>query len=369
VGGGQRALEEVGMNEQFWQGKRVLLTGHTGFKGSWLALWLQHLGADVVGFALAPHTQPNLFDAADVGRGMTSVIGDIRDLAALQQVVAQHQPEIILHLAAQAIVRESYTSPVETFGSNVMGTVHVLEAARLSDSVKVVVNVTSDKCYANREWVWGYREHEAMGGHDPYSSSKGCAELVTAAYRASYWQEGRSARPIATASARAGNVIGGGDWAKDRLVPDLIGALGRGEPLVVRNPNSVRPWQHVLEPLSGYLTLAERLHTDGHAFADGWNFGPSGDDVKPVRWIADHLTSLWGEGSSWGTDGGQHPHEARLLTLDSSKAREQLQWRPRWNIEQALQQTVAWQKAYLAGEPVHATTLAQILEYTRGHRG
>jgi CDP-glucose 4,6-dehydratase len=349
------------MNQAFWQGKRVLVTGHTGFKGSYLCLWLQDMGAHVVGYALAPPTEPSLFSAAQVADGMTSVLGDIRDLAHLQAVVAEHEPEIILHLAAQALVRPSYAAPVETFSTNVMGTVHVLEAARLSKSVNVVVNVTSDKCYANREWVWGYRENEAMGGHDPYSSSKGCAELVTAAYRASYWsQDGR----VQLGSARAGNVIGGGDWAKDRLLPDLLAALSRGEPAVIRNPASVRPWQHVLEPLSGYLLLAERLWTDGAAFADGWNFGPSADDVQPVRWIADHVTALWGGGARWQTTGEAQLHEARLLTLDSAKARDALPWRPRWTLDQALRHTVQWQQAFLRGEPMRAVTLSQIYAYT-----
>lgn len=349
------------MNPGFWQGKRVLVTGHTGFKGSYLCLWLQDLGAQVVGYALAPPTDPSLFGAAQVADGMTSVIGDIRDLAHLQAVVAEQQPEIILHLAAQALVRPSYAAPVETYSTNVMGTVHVLEAARLAPSVKVVVNVTSDKCYANREWVWGYRENEPMGGHDPYSSSKGCAELVTAAYRASYWSQ---AGGVQLASARAGNVIGGGDWAKDRLVPDLLTALGRGESALIRNPASVRPWQHVLEPLSGYLQLAERLWRDGAAFADGWNFGPSADDVQPVRWIADHITALWGEQARWHTSGEAQLHEARLLMLDSAKARDALGWRPRWPLAQGLRATVEWQKAFLSGAPMRAFTLSQIHAYT-----
>lgn len=349
------------MNQGFWQGKRVLVTGHTGFKGSYLCLWLQDMGAHVVGYALAPPTEPSLFTAAQVADGMTSVLGDVRDLAHLQAVVAEHQPEIILHLAAQALVRPSYAAPVETYSTNVMGTVHVLEAARLAQSVKVVVNVTSDKCYANREWVWGYRENEAMGGHDPYSSSKGCAELVAAAYRASYWsQDGR----VQLGSARAGNVIGGGDWAKDRLLPDLLAALGRGEPAVIRNPASVRPWQHVLEPLSGYLRLAERLWSDGAAFADGWNFGPSADDVQPVGWIADRITALWGGEASWQTTGEPQLHEARLLMLDSAKARDALGWRPRWTLDQALRHTVQWQQAFLRGEPMRAVTLSQIYAYT-----
>ena len=344
------------VNPTFWNGKRVLLTGHTGFKGSWLALWLQSLGAQVVGYALAPPTNPSLFDVAQVGQGMTSVIGDIRDLAKLQAVFADHRPEIVIHMAAQPLVRYSYQNPVETYSTNVMGTVHLLEAVRNTPGVKAVVNVTTDKCYENKEWAWGYREDEPMGGHDPYSNSKGCSELVTSAYRRSFFQE----KGIALASARAGNVIGGGDWAADRLIPDILRAFEQNHPVIIRNPHATRPWQHVLEPLFGYLTLAERLYTDGQACAEGWNFGPHDDDARSVQWIVEHLVSNWGNGATWQLDGGTHPHEANYLKLDISKAKARLGWQPRWALQQALQASVDWHQKWLAGTDMKAVTLEQI---------
>ena len=299
------------MNPVFWKDKRVLITGHTGFKGSWLSLWLQSMGAKVVGYALAPPTNPSLFEVARVGLGMTSVIGDIRDLVHLQVVLTEHQPEIVIHMAAQPLVRYSYLEPVETYSTNVMGTVNLLEAVRHTKSVKAVVNVTSDKCYENREWVWGYRENEAMGGYDPYSNSKGCAELVTAAYRSSYFHpEKYKEHGVAIGSGRAGNVVGGGDWAEDRLIPDMMRAISQGKPVSIRNLGSIRPWQHVLEPLSGYLLLAQELYGNGPEFAEAWNFGPNEDDAKPVAWILDNLTKTWGDGATWKLDGGDHPHEA-----------------------------------------------------------
>jgi CDP-glucose 4,6-dehydratase len=350
------------MNPDFWRGKRVFLTGHTGFKGSWLSLWLQSLGAQVGGLALAPSTKPDLFTAAKVADGMaSSTIGDIRDLAAVRQAMTAFKPEIVLHMAAQALVRQSYVDPVETYATNVMGTVHVLEAARATTSVRCIVNVTTDKCYENREWVWGYREDEPMGGHDPYSSSKGCAELVTAAYRKSFFAEAG----VVLASARAGNVIGGGDWAADRLVPDILRAFERGEPVQVRNPLSTRPWQHVLEPLSGYLTLAEALWESGPSFADGWNFGPLDEDARPVRWIVERMAEAWGEGAGWQHDAGEHPHEANYLKLDISKARHRLHWQPRWRLDTALDHIVSWHRAWLDQQDVRALCLAQIGDYTR----
>ena len=347
------------VNPSFWNGKRVLLTGHTGFKGSWLSLWLQSLGAQVVGYALAPPTNPSLFDVAQVGKGMISVIGDIRDLAKLQAVFAEHSPEIVIHMAAQPLVRYSYQNPVETYSTNVMGTVHLLEAVRNTPGVKAVVNVTTDKCYENKEWAWGYREIEPMGGHDPYSNSKGCSELVTSAYRRSFFQD----KGIALASARAGNVIGGGDWAADRLVPDILRAFEENLPVIIRNPYATRPWQHVLEPLSGYLALAERLYTDGQAFAEGWNFGPHDDDARAVQWIVEHLVSNWGNGASWQLDGGAHPHEANYLKLDISKAKARLGWQPRWALGTALQATKDWHQKWLAGTDMKAVTLGQIKQY------
>lgn len=347
------------MNPAFWHGKRVLLTGHTGFKGSWLSLWLQSMGAQVVGYALAPPTTPSLFDVAEVGKGMTSILGDIRDLAKLQAVFAEHRPEIVIHMAAQPLVRYSYQNPVETYSTNVMGTVHLLEAVRNTPGVKAVVNVTTDKCYENKEWAWGYRENERMGGHDPYSNSKGCSELVTSAYRSSFFQE----KGIALASARAGNVIGGGDWAADRLIPDILRAFEQNQPVIIRNPYATRPWQHVLEPLSGYLTLSESLYTDGQTCAEGWNFGPHDDDARPVQWIVEHLVSHWGRGASWQLDGGEHPHEANYLKLDISKAKARLGWQPRWALQVALQASVDWHQQWLAGANMHAVTLGQINQY------
>ena len=357
-------MEEVVMSPAFWQGKRVLLTGHTGFKGSWLSLWLQSMGANVIGYALAPPTSPSLFNVARVEQGMTSIIGDIRDLAHLRTVFAEYQPEIVIHMAAQALVRYSYVEPVETYSTNVMGTVNLLEAMRGASSVKAVVNVTSDKCYENREWTWGYRENEAMGGFDPYSNSKGCAELVTAAYRNSFFHpEKYQTHGVASASGRAGNVIGGGDWAEDRLIPDMMRAITQGQPIYIRNPDSIRPWQHVLEPLSGYLSLAQKLYEEGPSFAEGWNFGPNDDDAKPVKWIIDKLTNTWGEGANWQLDGGDHPHEAHYLKLDCSKAKARLHWQPRWKLATAIDNICTWHKAYLAGSDMHTMCHHQIQQY------
>ncbi|WP_231993261.1 CDP-glucose 4,6-dehydratase [Mitsuaria sp. 7] len=343
----------------FWRGRRVLLTGHTGFKGSWLSLWLQSMGATVRGVALTPPTEPALFDVARVAEGMEHRVADVRDLAAVRAQMDEFQPEIVLHMAAQPLVRLSYQQPVETYATNVMGTVHVLEAARLAGSVKAVVNVTTDKCYDNREWVWGYREDEPMGGHDPYSNSKGCAELVSAAYRKSFLQAGG----IALATARAGNVIGGGDWALDRLIPDILRALQGDEAVLIRNPHAIRPWQHVLEPLSGYLLLAERLVTHGQADAEGWNFGPRDEDARPVQWIVERLCADWGRGARWTLQPGDHPHEASFLKLDISKARQRLHWAPRWSLQTALDRIVVWHQAWLAGEDMRALCLRQISEY------
>lgn len=347
------------IDSAFWAGKRVLLTGHTGFKGSWLSLWLQSMGADLHGFALAPSTTPALFDTANVAAGMRSTIGDIRNYETVLAAVQQAQPEIVIHMAAQPLVRYSYQAPVETYATNVMGTVHLLEAVRQVGTAKAVVNVTTDKCYENKEWAWGYREDEPMGGYDPYSNSKGCSELVTSAYRRSYFQQSG----IALASGRAGNVIGGGDWAADRLVPDILRAFENGTPVIIRNPHSTRPWQHVLEPLSGYLALAEKLHTDGHAYAEGWNFGPHDEDARPVQWIVEHMVNSWGGAASWQQDGGVHPHEAHYLKLDISKAKARLQWQPRWPLATALQKITDWHRAYLSQEDVRAKCLQQINDY------
>lgn len=346
-------------NPEFWQGKRVLLTGHTGFKGSWLSLWLQSMGTKLRGIALEPPTEPALFEVASVVEGMEHRIVDIRDFDAVKTQVDDFQPEIIIHMAAQPLVRMSYKQPIETYATNVMGTVHVLEAARHAGSVKAIVNITTDKCYENREWVWGYREDEPMGGYDPYSSSKGCAELVSAAYRKSFLQEAG----IAMATVRAGNVIGGGDWAEDRLVPDILRALQNKENVLIRNPHAIRPWQHVLEPLSGYLLLAERLYTQGHVDAEGWNFGPVDDDARPVQWIVEHLCKSWGDSATWILQSGNHPHEAGYLKLDISKARQRLEWAPRWPLENALALITDWHKAWLSGQDMRAVCLKQISQY------
>jgi CDP-glucose 4,6-dehydratase len=356
----------VEVNAAFWRGKKIFLTGHTGFKGGWLSLWLQQLGAEVTGYALPPPTDPCLFEVAQVARGMTSIVGDIRDGAALNAAMRAAAPDIVFHMAAQPLVRRSYIDPVETYSTNVMGTVHLLEAVRQTPSVRAVVNVTSDKCYDNREWVWGYREEEAMGGFDPYSNSKGCAELVTSAYRNSFFNpEKYDEHRVALASARAGNVIGGGDWAEDRLIPDMLRAIAEKRPVVIRNPHAIRPWQHVLEPLSGYLLLAQKLCEQGVAYAEGWNFGPSDEDAKPVQWIVENLARQWGEGASWQLDEGDHPHEAHYLKLDCSKARMRLDWQPRWGLAHTLGMIVAWQRAWQAQQDMRSLTLRQIEQYAQ----
>ena len=352
------------MNPGFWQGKRVLLTGHTGFKGSWLSLWLQSLGAQVTGYALAPTTHPSLFEIADVAQGMTSVIGDIRDLANVQAVFAKHKPEIVIHMAAQPLVRYSYQNPVETYATNVMGTVHVLEAVRNTSGVKAVVNITTDKCYENREWVWGYRENEPMGGFDPYSNSKGCAELVSAAYRSSFFNVNNyEQHGVALATVRAGNVIGGGDWAQDRLVPDILTAFEQGRKVEIRHPHAIRPWQHVMEPLRGYLMLAEALFERGPIFAEGWNFGPNDEDAKPVGWIVEQMAALWGDDAQWQVDTGDHPHEAHYLKLDISKARSLLDWHPALRLKDTLALIIDWSKQHQAGANMRQLTLAQLHDY------
>lgn len=357
-------MESLDMNASFWLGKRVFVTGHTGFKGGWLSLWLQQLGATVTGFALPPSTQPCLFRVADVASGMVSIIGDIRDGPALTRAMQQAQPDIVIHMAAQPLVRRSYADPVETYSTNVMGTVHLLEAVRQCATVRAVVNVTTDKCYENKEWIWAYRENEAMGGYDPYSSSKGCAELVTSAYRNSFFNPDKySEHGVALASARAGNVIGGGDWSADRLIPDILSAFAQRQPVVIRSPQAVRPWQHVMEPLQGYLTLAESLFLDGTSCAEAFNFGPRSDDAKPVSWVVQKMAELWGEGSTWEIDAGKHPHEAHLLSLDITKAAHRLNWRPKLKLAEALQLTVDWARSHQRNVNMRALTLDQINRY------
>lgn len=353
------------MNSEFWVNRRVFVTGHTGFKGSWLCLWLQQLGAQVTGFALPPPTNPNLFEVAKVAQGMTSVIGDIRNAAELAAAMRQTSPSIVIHMAAQPLVRRSYIDPVETYSTNIMGTVHLLEAVRQTPSVCAVVNVTTDKCYENKEWVWGYRESDPMGGFDPYSSSKGSAELVSAAYRNSFFHTtDNSHQQIALATARAGNVIGGGDWAEDRLIPDILRAIEASRSVTIRNPHATRPWQHVLEPLSGYLVLSEKLCTHGQAFAEAFNFGPIEQDAKPVHWIVEQLTEGWGNSASWNLDDCVHLHEAHYLKLDCSKARAKLAWTPRWHLGHALQTIITWHKEYQNGQDMRALCLQQINEFS-----
>ena len=348
------------VNPQFWKGKRVFVTGHTGFKGSWLSLWLQLMGAEVKGFSLAPSTQPALFEVAKVGENMQTEIGDIRNLQQLSQSIRSFNPDVLLHLAAQPLVRLSYKEPVDTYSTNVIGTLNVLEAARYAPQLKSVVIITTDKCYENREWEWGYRENEPMGGHDPYSNSKGCAELVVSAYQRSFFHTPDTA---AVASARAGNVIGGGDWAEDRLIPDILRAFEKQQPVIIRNPLSTRPWQHVLEPLSGYLVLAQRLWQDGKAFAEGWNFGPKDDDCQPVQWILDKMVHFWGDGAHYEIDKSEQPHEANFLKLDCSKAAMRLKWHPKWRLEQTLEQIVHWHRSWLQGTDMQARCLQEIEKY------
>ena len=360
-------MESLGVNRQFWQGKRVLLTGHTGFKGSWMSLWLQTLNADVKGYALAPPTEPSLFEVADVARNMSSVLGDVRDMVHLRRCIDEFQPEVAIHMAAQSLVRPSYADPIETYSTNVMGTVNMLEAVRHCRSVKAVIIVTSDKCYENREGTRGYRENDAMGGFDPYSSSKGCAELVTAAYRNSYFSDATGGpHAPAVASVRAGNVIGGGDWATDRLVPDAVKAFIDKHPVLLRNPNAIRPWQHVMEPLAGYLALAEQLWNHGNNFAEAWNFGPEERDVRPVSWMVERLAELWGNSATLQTAEGGRYHEANNLKLDCSKAKTRLGWRPRLPLETGLEWTADWYRAYLEGKNMRHFTQAQIQRYAEG---
>jgi len=356
VGERQGALEDLAVNERFWAGKTVFVTGHTGFKGGWLALFLAGMGAKVHGYALAPPTEPSLFVAAGIAAVLAGhTIADIRDTATLRGTVDAVRPQIVFHLAAQPLVRQSYLDPVETYDVNVMGTIYLLEAVRATPGVQAVVNVTTDKCYDNREWPWGYREGEPLGGRDPYSSSKACAEIVTTAYRDSFLA--RSG--IGVATARAGNVIGGGDWAPDRLVPDFFRAVQAGRPLEVRYPDATRPWQHVLEPVSGYVLLAERLALDGKGHAEPWNLGPTDDDARPVAWLLDRLVERV-PGAAWQHVGGEHLHEAGYLKLDSSKARSRLGWQPRWKLDEALDRTVEWQSAWRRGDDMHEACMRQI---------
>ena len=361
MGDGTGTVAQVVIDPAFWGGKRVLVLGHTGFKGSWLSLWLESLGAEVTGFSDGVPPSPSLYELARVGDTVAHVAGDVRDFGALGDAVRTYSPEIVFHLAAQPLVRRSFAEPRETFETNVMGTVNVLEAVRAASGVAVVVNVTSDKCYENREWEWGYREYEAMGGLDPYSGSKGCSELVTQSYRRSFFADPGAAR---IASARAGNVVGGGDWAEDRLIPDIVRAALADTSIRVRNPGSIRPWQHVMNALSGYLMLAQAAHADPDD-AGPWNFGPADEDARSVQWIIERLASAWPGGIRWQADPGPHPPESHYLKLDSSKARSRLGWSPRWDLEEALDRIVAWYSAFRDGEDMRAATLSQIESFGR----
>ena len=352
------------IDPSFWKDRKVFLTGHTGFKGSWLSLWLKQLGANVSGYALEAPTDPAIFEIARVQQALQqSVHADIRDAAAFTQAMQDASPEIVIHMAAQSLVRDSYSDPVGTYSTNVMGTVNMLEAARKTTSVKAILNVTTDKCYENNERTWGYNETEPMGGHDPYSNSKGCAELVSAAYRKSFLRDAG----IDLATARAGNVIGGGDWAKDRIIPDAVRAFTNNKPLMIRNPLATRPWQHVLEPLSAYLLLCQQLIEKPKEFDQGWNFGPNDEDAQPVSALANIMTKAWGEKSQWQPDEGAHQHEARDLKLDCSKAKTLLKWNPIWDLEQAVTETVQWYKAWHSKKDMHEFTLQQITNYQQDH--
>ena len=348
------------IDKDFWQGKRVFLTGHTGFKGSWLSLWLVSLGAKVKGYALSPPTSPSLFIEANIDSIIDSQIADIRDQDTLHESMTKFSPDILIHMAAQPLVRYSYDEPIETYEVNVIGTAKVLEVARSCPNLKAIVNITTDKCYENDERAEGYKEDDPMGGYDPYSSSKGCAELVASSYRRSFLQD----QGVGLASVRAGNVIGGGDWADDRLIPDILRSFENGSPVVIRNPKATRPWQHVLEPLSGYLILAQRLYEEQKKYAEGWNFGPNEQDVKPVDWILDKMILKWPD-SSWKLDSNSSPHEAGFLKLDIAKAKAKLGWNPVWELSHTLEKIIGWHRAWLDKEDMQAICLAEIEEYTR----
>ncbi len=352
------------LHAKFWRGKRVFLTGHTGFKGSWLAIWLNAMGAKVMGYALKPPTEPSIFKLCQVDKITKTIIADIRDGKKLEKSILKFKPEIIIHMAAQPLVRESYKNPHETYETNIMGTVNLFEAARKCKAVKAIVNVTTDKCYENKEHLRGYKESEPLGGYDPYSSSKACSEIVTSAYRNSFFNfKEYKKHGVALASARAGNVIGGGDWADDRLIPDIIRAISKGKKVLIRNPKAIRPWQHVLEPLSGYLSLAEKLYKNGNKYACAWNFGPKDTDAKPVEWIVKRMCAKWGNNAVYTIDKGRHPHEAHYLKLNCSKAKTEMNWIPRWNLAKAIDKTIEWTLAYKKKENLHKMCLKQINEY------
>jgi CDP-glucose 4,6-dehydratase len=348
------------IDQEFWHEKRVFVTGHTGFKGGWISLWLSSLGAQVKGYALSPPTSPSLFNEAEVSKVIDSQIGDIRDQSTLHESMTVFNPDILIHMAAQPLVRYSYDTPIETYEVNVIGTAKVLEVSRSCVNLKAIVNITTDKCYENDGRSEGYKEDDPMGGYDPYSSSKGCAELIASSYRRSFLQE----QGVGIASVRAGNVIGGGDWANDRLIPDILKSFEKNESVIIRNPKATRPWQHVLEPLSGYLILAEKLYKNQDKYAEGWNFGPNEKDIKPVDWILDKMISKWPD-SNWKLDRNSNPHEAGFLKLDISKAKSRLGWSPIWKLEHTLDKIISWQRSWLNEEDMQIVCLAEINEYMR----
>lgn len=357
------------VHSDFWNNKKVFVTGHTGFKGSWLCLWLHSLGAKVTGYSLKPPTSPSLFDLCQIEQFIPTQYADIKDKVTLQTAILTVKPDIIIHMAAQPLVRASYLNPAETYETNVMGTVHLLDAVRIATDngikIKAVVNVTTDKCYSNKEWPWGYREIDALGGYDPYSNSKACSELVTDAYRNSFFHpKDYGLHGVGLATARAGNVIGGGDWAIDRLLPDCFRTLLEGKKIKIRNPYAIRPWQHVLDSLSGYMTLAEKLYQDGAQYAEGWNFGPDDNDGRSVEWIVKSICAKWGSDASYEIENGFHPHEAHYLRLDCSKAKSKLNWYPRWDVNKAIDKAVEWTEVYLTNQDLRAVCLKQIDEYS-----
>lgn len=353
-------------DRRFWEGRRVFVTGHTGFKGSWLCLQLHRLGARVTGYALPPPTDPNLYALCRIDGIVTSVIADVRDGERLRREMTAADPEVVFHLAAQPLVRESYRRPAETYEVNLMGTVNLLEAVRDCAQVRSVLVVTSDKCYENREWVWGYRETDRLGGYDPYASSKACAEMAVAAWTASFFNpEEHTRHRVAIATARAGNIIGGGDWAAERLVPDLVRAILNGQPLAVRAPLATRPWQHVLDPLAGYLRLAQLLFEEGPRYNGGWNFGPGERDIRTVAEVVEKFVAVWGPGATWKAAGGSHPHETATLKLECSKARDRLGWKPRWDLDSAVEKVVEWTRGYRDGHDCRELCLTQIDDHGR----
>jgi len=354
------------IDKSFWQNKKIFITGHTGFKGSWLCLWLHLLGAEITGYALDPPTDPSLFKLCKIGELLRSVTADVRDGKLLKEAMHESNPEIVFHMAAQPLVRESYRDPVKTYSTNVMGTVNLFEAVRECKSVKTIINVTTDKCYENKEWIWGYRENDSMGGNDPYSSSKGCAELITNAYLRSYFDtDNYKEHGVSLASVRAGNAIGGGDWAEDRLVPDCMRSLMEDKPVVIRFPDAVRPWQHIVDLLYGYLLLTQHLYQEGSVLASGWNFGSNYEEAQPVRWIVERITEMWGYSDSWVVEQGNKPNEANFLTLDCSKAKSVLGWYPQWDLNVSLNKTVEWYKALKDQQNMFHFTLEQIRSYGR----